>query len=111
MNTFNNNELETRVNAALSSLDSVQRATPKPYFYTRVRARLEEQSNPWSKVARIMSQPVWAFSAAALFVTLNVLVAFNIDNGNNSDAAKANEIDMAFDTEYAVVNYSLEANK
>jgi chaperone required for assembly of F1-ATPase len=110
MNTSNNNALETRVNNALASLDGLTRATPNPYLYTRVKARLEEHKSPWSKAARFLSQPAWAFSAAILFVSLNVWVAIS-NNIEMQNAAKTTAIDKAFDTEYAVVNYSLEANK
>lgn len=110
MNTNNNNELETSVNNALSSLDGMQRASANPYLYTRIRARLDEQKSPWAKAARFLSQPAWAFSAAILFVSVNVWVAVS-DNAERPSAARTVAVDQAFETEYATVNYSLEANK
>lgn len=108
MNSNNSNNLEARVNSALSSLDGVQRASANPFLYTRVRARIDEQKSPWAKAARFISQPVLAFSAAALFVSINVWVA--VSNNEEKTSAKTVAVDQAFDTEYATVNYSLEAN-
>ncbi|ATL49341.1 hypothetical protein COR50_20370 [Chitinophaga caeni] len=43
----------------LSSIDGLSRATPAPYFYTRLRARMEKASlSAWERMAGYLTKPV-----------------------------------------------------
>ena len=100
-----NNGWQNRADSTLNSLDGIGRAQANPFFYTRVKARLEEQRGFWAKSARILGQPALAFSAAILFVAINIGVALNNHATANDKLTDASQV---MDTEYATLTYSLE---
>ena len=66
-------DLENRVNATLNSLDHVQRATPGPFFFTRVQARLnKEEKSSWEQIGSFIGRPQIAFAGLCLVIVLNL---------------------------------------
>jgi hypothetical protein len=59
-----------RIDAVLSSLDHVQRATAPSFFYTRLRARMERENNG-GPVVRLLARPALALSLAAIILLVN----------------------------------------
>ena len=60
---------------ALSSLDGVGRATPKPYLLTRLNARMQsEKESGWDNALRFISKPVVALAGLCLVITINAAV-------------------------------------
>lgn len=77
-------DINKKVEDALNSLDGIQRATPQPYFYTRLMAKMNFEANSWSGLAGIIRRPAYAFTMVAIVVSLN---AWLIVKNNNSTAA------------------------
>jgi hypothetical protein len=75
---MNNENINIETDKTLRSLDGIQKAEPKPFFYTRLKARLEEQ-----KATAGISLPVLRI-AAAVFLALNVSTAALVVNQNSS---------------------------
>ena len=49
------------IDEALSSLDGAERATPKPYLFTRLNARMQkEPENSWDSDLKFISKPAIA---------------------------------------------------
>ena len=70
-------EIENKIEKALSSLDHVSRVGPGPFFYTRVQARLNRKDRTlWEKVSLFISQPAVAFAVICLVISMNTLVIF-----------------------------------
>ncbi|MBS1509572.1 MAG: hypothetical protein JST86_01930 [Bacteroidetes bacterium] len=71
----NNDHTEQWVNGALNSLDGAGRATPKPFLYTRLKARMQnEREGSWDHVLRFISRPAVALAGLALILAINTLV-------------------------------------
>jgi len=63
----------------LSSLDNIQKAVAPDFFYTRLRARMEKESEvpatrPW------VLRPVYTFAALLIVILVNAFVLFR-ENG------------------------------
>ncbi len=71
------NENNKQVDDFLDSLEGITRATPGPYFFTRLQQRLNKEENSLlSKVGLWISRPAIAFSVIILVILLNVSVIF-----------------------------------
>ena len=67
----------SRIENTLSSLDKVQRATPQPFFYTRLTARMNNsQQNIWELFSAYITRPSIAFSGIFLIVIINIMAAW-----------------------------------
>jgi len=72
-------DLEKRLEQTLSSLDGVQRATPQPWLFSRVKARLSrsEEKTVWEAVGTFLSKPSVAIAGLILIMALNGVLVFN----------------------------------
>ncbi len=67
----------SQIENTLSSLDKVQRATPQPFFYTRLTARLSHsQQNIWELFSAYITRPSIAFSGIFLIIIMNIMAAW-----------------------------------
>lgn len=56
----------------LDSLDGIQKASPGPFFFTRVHARLQkEEVGPWGRLAAFLTRPSVALATLCLIFLLN----------------------------------------
>jgi hypothetical protein len=75
-----------KVEQALNSLDGAHKASPGPFFFTRVQARLQKQrSNGWELVSSFITRPSVALSGLCIIILLNV-VAFYFRPAGNGNA-------------------------
>jgi hypothetical protein len=73
-------EIENRIETALSSLDHVSRVGPGPFFYTRVLARLSKNDRTlWEKISIFISRPAIAFAVICMVISINTLVIFQTE--------------------------------
>ena len=78
----NNDELNKSVEAAMNSLDDVQKASPAPYLLTRINQRLNKtKESAWEKVGGMIGKPLVAIPGLALLILVNVWVIVNNDEG------------------------------
>lgn len=78
-------EVEKQVQAALDSLDGIQRAEPQPFFYTRLMGRLQrDQRTIWETMGSFLARPAVAFASLFLILLLNVFIVTQRDNEANS---------------------------
>ena len=69
----NNHNIES----LLSSLDGIQKASPGPYFFTRVQARLQQdQPGTWGSIIRVITRPSIALGTLCLVVVVNAAALF-----------------------------------
>ena len=75
------------IEAALNSIDGLQRATPSPYLLTRINQKLAQQpTTVWEKLIFFIGKPAVAFPGLALILVLNVLAIVNENNGRTGVA-------------------------
>jgi len=101
-------DIQKRVDEAMDSALNITRATPQPFFYTRLLARISRQeSNYWEKMSRLVSRPAFAFMSVSLVLLLNIFVAVNETNASTakpdlSEVATAD--DLGTNTFYDIEN-------
>jgi hypothetical protein len=81
-------DIEKKLENTLNSLDSIRRASPSPYFYTRLKARLAREENSWSGIAGFIGRPVFALAMVCIVLFVNTWILFDADTtevaqGNN----------------------------
>jgi len=78
-------KIEKLVENALNSLNQIERAEPTPFFYTRLRAKMEkEQKNIWERLAAILARPVVATSTLLLILAFNAFFLFQNNDGTQT---------------------------
>lgn len=94
-----NGNIEEKVEAALSSLDGMHRATANPFLYTRIMASLKsEEKGLWEQVVSFVNRPAIALAAVLVILLMNSLVFF--DSGDNTSTTVTPEGDQVFAKEY-----------
>lgn len=85
-------DMENNLERALDSLDGIQRATPAPYFFTRLRARLAREKEEWAGVIGFISRPVYALAIICVVLSINTWIVFKDTNDTavNSVATTGN---------------------
>lgn len=67
------------IEQALHSLDGMERATPQPFFYTRLEARMMKSNNLWEKISLIITRPVVAFATVMVIILMNAWAISSVD--------------------------------
>jgi hypothetical protein len=68
-------DIGKRVEKALESLDGIQKAEPQPYFFTRLKARLErDNKSVWEMIGSFLARPAIAIVGLCLILALNVFI-------------------------------------
>lgn len=71
---MNKTDVQKKVDEVMDSLRNIERATPRPFLFTRMEARLyRQQSNGWERLSFMISRPVVAVSTLSLVLILNAL--------------------------------------
>ena|ERR1700733_7610228 len=78
--------IQQKIDEAVSSLDDAQRATPQPYLLTRIMARMNEAKETWwEKTGRLISRPSFAIAGLGALIAVNVFViTLNHRSANNA---------------------------
>jgi hypothetical protein len=72
-----NKSLDLRIEETLNSLDGLQKASPGPFFYTRVMARMEAgEKNLWEVATAFITKPFVIASVICVVLLLNVTAVF-----------------------------------
>lgn len=86
MNMKQTHDMENRLERAMDSLDGIQRATPGPYFFSRLKARMTREQKGWNGIAGFISRPVFAFAMICIVLFVNTWILFD----NDTDATQGN---------------------
>lgn len=63
------------VDDALSSLDDIKRAEPKPFLFTRINARMSKGlESAWEKAGWFIGRPAVAFAGLCMILLINAMV-------------------------------------
>lgn len=81
-------DMENKVEKALDSLDGIQRAQPRPYFYTRLTARIARQDKEWGGIISLISRPLFAAAMVSAVLLVNSWILFkSIDSATPAATA------------------------
>jgi hypothetical protein len=97
--------MKTEVNfgEVLDSLTGLQKAAPRPFLSTRVKAKLlQKKETLWDKIVLLFNKPVIAFTSFVLIMAINTTILFQ----NNT----TNELSSTTDDELIATNYDLASD-
>ena len=100
------NELEKKVQETLESLDGISRAEPRPFFYTRLTARLQQDvPSVWESIGAFISRPAVAIATLCIILALNAFILFRSDDDSSTLPMYSNEA-LVSDNEYVLASSS-----
>lgn len=71
-------DIQKRVDEAMDSILHIHKAEPKPFFFTRLQARITKtESNSWERMSKVIGRPAFAFVSISVVLVLNLFVALN----------------------------------
>ncbi|UII23106.1 hypothetical protein [Fulvivirga ligni] len=92
--------IEKEVDSTMSSMDNLERATVKPFFYTRLQARM-------NKEREYVTSAGWKWSMAAVILLL-VMNAFTLLQVDSTDSAEGNSDEVELlSQEYSVSTFDI----
>jgi hypothetical protein len=94
-----------RADKTLESLDGIQRAEPQPFFFTRLKARLErEDKSVWEMIGSLLARPAVAFVGLCIILTLNVFILIQKETTTAPSYVSADNIQAQEDENIFAVN-------
>jgi hypothetical protein len=81
--TDNYKNMENEIEQTLHSLDGMSAAEPNPFFYTRLKARMEKELLTPRKVFGWQVKPIYAISTLSIILILNAITIFTASNQNS----------------------------
>ena len=85
-------DIDSRIEASMESLDSLQKAQAPDWFYAGVRARLERESHSaWTMLGSFLSRPVVALAGLCLVLAVNVFLVVQHPKPSSGSIAGQNE--------------------
>jgi hypothetical protein len=97
--------LHKKIEDALNSLDGIKKASPRPFLFTRLEARMQSEKNIWGRVSSFVGRPAIAFTCICFVLIINFMVILLSNNSFNSSTQQGNE--LAATDEYNQVSYNL----
>jgi hypothetical protein len=89
--------IEQKIDETLASLKDIERAEPNPFFYTRLKARMENTQ------AQLPLQIRWILNPSVIFSTLTLVLALNIVSIINYSKQKDKQENIeSFTSEYGL---------
>lgn len=102
---MNNEQLNKLVDETLNSLDGVQRATVKPYLFTRLTAKMQRsKEGEWDNILHFLSRPAVAFACALLVVGINAAV-FTFNTSSSTAVEEQYAVSEDYNSAVAALNY------
>ena len=104
MNKTNN--IKNEVEHAMKSLDGLTSATPGPYFFTRVQARLSSvEKNVWEKASAFIARPAIAIAMVSFVILMNTVAVLQHKQSSKlsldqADQSVYEEFNVAVNTFY-----------
>lgn len=95
-------KINKKIEETMRSFDAIQKASPAPFFFTRLEARMQNQKSIWEQISSFVAKPIVAFACVCLVIMINAAVIFSSSNSSNSTASQNNELATA--DEYNLVS-------
>ena len=84
--------INNKIEEALNSLDGMEQASAKPFFFTRLEARMLREKNSWEKISSFVARPAIAFACICAVIMINAAVIFSSQKNNTVSANQNDEI-------------------
>ncbi len=91
-------DIEKEVLKTMQSLDGLEPAKTKPFFYTRLEAKLDKEQSQKRGVLAFLFEPQLALSAVALLLLITVnIVSVNTYLQSEEDTSTGTELTTGYD--------------
>jgi hypothetical protein len=102
-------DINRKIDDAFSSLDGIKRASPAPFFFTRLEAHILKKKNAWEGFYSFVTRPAIAFAGICLILVINAAVIFSSHfagstEKQNSELATVDEYNQVSSSLYEFVN-------
>lgn len=106
---MNKNTINKKIDDAMHSIDNISKASPGPFFFTRLEARMLNERNVWNKLSLFFAKPVIAFTCICIVIMMNIAVIFSTQTTQTSVAQGSTEVAVADEYNDVTTNlYELE---
>jgi hypothetical protein len=95
-----------KIDEVMHSANGITRATPRPFLFTRLEARMKIEKSMWWKIAAYVTRPTVAFACICFVIIINALVIFFADR-SSSNYASQQGTELAAADEYSQVSTAL----
>lgn len=102
--------LNKKIDEAMQSLDGMGKASPRPFFFTRLETRLQREKSRWEAISSFVAKPIVAVACICLIIMINAAVILSSANSKkitdqqNSEQATADEYNSVSVPLYEFVN-------
>ncbi len=107
---MNREELNSRVDKTLESLDNIERASPGPYFFTRLEARMNRGANQarnfWERSGSFLAKPVVALGGVLVIAMINLTLIFSAKDDSINNITEPEQSQYAANDEYVQLTNS-----
>jgi len=101
----NHDQISKLTGDALNSFDGATRATPKPYLFTRLNARMQHaKESSWDNTFSFISKPAFAFVSLCLVIGINATVIYNYPAKTSAAAEELYATTDEYTSSVAVLN-------
>ena len=89
-----NHHIQNKIENSINSLQHLQKAEPRPFFYTRLTARMNNiKQSIWERFSVFITQPATAIAGLLIIIMMNFFAAYT--NANYTAAADQPETSTA----------------
>ena len=107
-----NLSVKNKVEAALASIENIERATPSPWFYTNLIAKINHaHTTIWERLCALILQPRIAFATIFFIIIINAAVLYSGSSGNVSSPELTESTSSEEYTLASTSLYDLEIDK
>lgn len=86
------NFINKKIDDALHSIDNIPKASPAPFFFTRLEARMMNEKNIWNKMYSFFAKPAIAFACICLVIMINLAAIITSIHSQQSYSQSGNEV-------------------
>ncbi len=76
--------IHKKIEEVMQSIDNISKASPRPFLFTRLEARMQREKNIWEKLSSFVARPVVAFACICLVIMINAMVILSANTSENS---------------------------
>lgn len=107
--------IDKQVEDTMNSLDGLQKASPGPYFFTRVNARLHKhQKDAWEQTLSFLTRPAILAASVIAIIVVDIIALTNLKSTENNQVAIEQAQVFAEEYDYAIAtiyDYTKSDNK
>lgn len=96
---------DKKIDTVMHSLDEVEKASPRPFLFTRLEARMQYERSVWYKLSTFVARPMVAFACICLILIINASVI--LFSGTKSSSLIQSGPELATADEYSQVSATI----